>query len=405
MYDLLRGIRVIDMAMYAFGPMTSAVLADWGADVVKVMDPRYPDLLQTNATTSAMPPARVDVAFLWETVNRGKRAIGIDTGAPEGRAVLVDLVKSADVFVTSFLPQARKKQGIDVEDIRAMNPRIIYARASGYGPRGDEAAKPGFDHTAFWARSGIAHANMQLADEFLPQMSPAFGDVLSGMSLAGGVAAALLKRERTGEAPVVDVSLFGTALFAFSPNVVASPIYGVEVIPREHHAQQRMALVTGYKTRDNRYVYLCGAQNDAAYRNFFEVIGRRELLEDARFRDNQASLAHGPALITMLDHVFAAHTLAEWLPRLEALLMPWCVVQSAADIHRDQQARANGYLAPVESAKGEAFTLVASPAQFDGQAAELKRAPLLGEHTDAVLRELGRNEAEIARLRAAKAVV
>jgi len=405
MYDMLRGIRVIDMSMYAFGPMTSAVLADWGADVIKVMDPRYPDPLQSSATTSAMPPAKVDVAFLWEIVNRGKRAVGINTGTPEGRALLADLVKSADVFVTSFLPQARQKLGIDVNDIRAMNPRIIYARASGYGPRGDEAAKPGFDHTAFWARSGIAHANMQLATEFLPQMSPAFGDVLSGMSLAGGVAAALLKRERGGEAAVVDVSLFGTGLFAFSPNVVASRVYGVEVIPREHHAEQRMALVTGYKTRDGRYVYLCGAQNDAAYRNFFEVIGRRELLDDPRFTVNQASLAHGPSLIAMLDQVFAAHTLAEWQPRLEALLMPWCVVQSAADIHRDRQAHDNDYLAAVESARGEAFTLVASPAQFDEQGARLKRAPLLGEHTDAVLRELGRDEAEIRQLRAAKTVV
>ena len=135
MYDMLRGIRVIDMSMYAFGPMTSAVLADWGADVIKVMDPRYPDPLQSSATTSAMPPAKVDVAFLWEIVNRGKRAVGINTGTPEGRALLADLVKSADVFVTSFLPQARRKLGIDVNDIRAMNPRIIYARASGYGHR------------------------------------------------------------------------------------------------------------------------------------------------------------------------------------------------------------------------------------------------------------------------------
>jgi crotonobetainyl-CoA:carnitine CoA-transferase CaiB-like acyl-CoA transferase len=405
MYQVLKGFRAIDVSMFAFGPTAGAVLADWGADVIKIMHPQYVDPLQHGGIAAVLPPARKQVSALWEVVNRGKRCIALDIARPEGRAVLVELLRTADVFITSFLPAARRKLRIDIEDIRTINPRIIYARASGFGPRGPEGDKPGFDHTAFWARSGIAHANMQIADEFIPQLSPAFGDILSGFTLASGVTAALLQRERTGEAAVVDVSLMATAMFALAPSIVAADIYGIDAIPRVRHAQQPNALATAYRTRDGRYLYIIGVMTEAAWRNLCECIGRPGLADDPRFNAEAARAANSAALVGVLDDIFASRTLAEWQQALKHFESAWCEVQSARELHDDPQAIANEYIVPVESAQGELFPLVASPVQFDRRGTALRRAPLPGEHTEEVLRELGKTADEIAGLKAGKAVV
>jgi crotonobetainyl-CoA:carnitine CoA-transferase CaiB-like acyl-CoA transferase len=405
MYDVLKGIRVVDFSMFAFGPMSGAVLADWGADVVRIMNPAFPDLMQTNASAVPLPPPKVDVAFGWEMVNRGKRSFGLDSTTPDGRKLLTELIAASDVFITNFLPPVRRKLGIEVEDVRAANPKIIYARASGFGPRGAEAGKPGFDHTAFWARSGIAHANMQIADEFIPQLSPAFGDVLSGLALAGGIAAALLRRERGGEPAIVDTSLLHTGMFAYGAGIAASRVHDIDAVPRMRHAKQTGALTNAYQTKDGRQILFAGGHKESAWTNLFEVIGRPELKADARFADKTSREKNAAALIKILDEVFAARTFADWLPRLEKLEVPWCPVQNAREVAADPQALANDYVVEVESAKGQAFSLVPSPVQFDLHGARLRRAPQLGEHTDAVLRELGRSEAEIRRLRAEKTVV
>jgi crotonobetainyl-CoA:carnitine CoA-transferase CaiB-like acyl-CoA transferase len=405
MYDVLKGIRVVDMSMYAFGPMCGAVLSDWGADVVKVMNPLYMDPLLVSSSAVPLPAPKVAASFVWETVNRGKRSIGLDTGKAEGKRVLHELIAAADVFLTNMLPDARRKVGIDLDQVRAINPQIIYARASGFGPRGDEAGKPGFDHTAFWARSGIGHANSQISAEFLPQLSPAFGDVLSGMALAGGVAAALLKRERGAGTSVVDASLLAMGLYAYAPNIAASSIHDIDVVPRVAHSEGIYALVTSYRTKDGRYVLFAGGQTDASWKNFFEAIGRPELMRDARFADKASREKNARALIRLLDDVFAARSYAEWQPRLANVETPWCLVQNAREAAADPQARANEYVVAVETPKGEPFKLVLSPVQFDERGTPLRRAPTLGEHTDAVLRELGKSEAEIRELRAGKAVV
>ena len=203
-YDLLDGVRVVELAMYAFAPSCAAVLSDWGADVVKIVPPDLADPMK-GTPIAGLPDKDVGVAFMWEITNRGKRCIGLDVSTDEGHAILLDLVREADVFITNLLPGARARFHVDAAELQAVNPSLIYARASGHGDAGPEREAGGFDHTDFWARTGIGHAASMVAGEFVPQAGPALGDLSSGAFLAGGVAAALFRRERTGRGAVVDV--------------------------------------------------------------------------------------------------------------------------------------------------------------------------------------------------------
>ncbi|MGV9482512.1 CoA transferase, partial [Gordonia aichiensis] len=252
----LAGITVLEVAMYGFVPSAGAVLSDWGADVVKVEhasggDPQR-GLRRVGAfTVEGDPNPNVEHA------NRGKRSIGIDMSVPEGREVIRALAKNADVFLTSFLPAARTKFGIDVDDIRAVNPDIVYARGSALGPRGTESIRGGYDMTAFWCRGGIAATITPEGTEGLIQPpGPAFGDTISGTNLAGGIAAALLKRERTGETSVVDVSLLGSGLWALGHTVALSASQQQPMrAPRPGvHGAPTNPLSGLYATADDRYL-------------------------------------------------------------------------------------------------------------------------------------------------------
>src|SRR5579862_2935865 len=258
-YDLLVGVKVVELAMYAFAPSSAAVLADWGADVIKVVPPAVADPMR-GTPVAGLPDKDVGVAFMWEIMNRGKRCIGIDVSIDDGREVLVDLVGRADVFITNLLPGARRRFRLDPEDMFALNPGLIYGRASGHGDRGPEREYGGYDHTDFWARTGIGHAASMAAGEFVPQAGPAMGDLASGAFLAGAIAAALLRKHRTGRGAVVDVSLLSAGMWMASPGVVASQIYGVDNIPRYGHADLPNPLVAAYATRDGRLIYLSGIQ-------------------------------------------------------------------------------------------------------------------------------------------------
>jgi crotonobetainyl-CoA:carnitine CoA-transferase CaiB-like acyl-CoA transferase len=396
-YDLLAGVRVIELSMYAFGPSSAAVLADWGADVIKVVPPKVADPMM-GTPVAGLPSKDVGVAFMWEIVNRGKRCIGLDISTDDGRQVLVDLVARADVFITNLLPGARQRFGIDPGDLFAANKSLIYGRASGHGPDGPEREAGGYDHTDFWARTGIAHAASMVADEFVPQPGPAMGDVSAGAFLAGAIAAALYRRTRTGRGAVVDVSLLSSGLWVCSPAIVASQLYGVDAIPRMRHADLPNPLVAAYATRDGRLIYLSGIQTEGHFENFCEVIGRKDLLDDPRFATSAARLANPRACIAVLDEIFAGRDLAEWTEALRAMSTPWTVVQNAAEAAVDPQVLANKMVTQVAGPSGP-YPLVASPAQFDGIAPSLRRAPEHGQHTEEILLELGRTWADIIDLK------
>ena len=402
-YDLLDGVRVVEVSMYAFAPSAAAVLSDWGADVVKVVPPKVADPMMGNPI-AGLPNKDVGVAFMWEILNRGKRCIGVDISTPDGREVLRDLVAGADVFITNLLPAARRRFGIEPDDLFALKDDLVYARATGHGPDGPERDAGGYDHTDFWARTGIAHAASMVSDEFVPQPGPAMGDLASGALLAGAIAAALFRRAASGRGALVDVSLLSTALWVGSPAVVASELYGVDTIPRMRHADLPNPLVAAYATRDGRLVYLAGIQTENHFENFCEVVDRKDLLEDPRFRSGSDRLANRAALIEVLDQLFASRDLADWVVALQGLSTPWTVVKTAAEAASDPQVAANNFVARVDGAAG-AYPLVASPAQFDGVPPALRPAPDHGQHTEEILLELGRSWEQIMELKERDAVL
>ena len=383
------GIRVVEVAHWWFVPAAGAVLSDWGADVIKIEHPETGDPQRGLITSGLVPNA--DVNFMMEQSNRGKRSIGLDMSTAQGREVLGQLVASADVFLTSFLPGARKRLGIDVDDIRADNPDIVYVRGSGFGPGGPDADRPGYDSTAFWTRTGIA--DMITADDApAPTSQPggAFGDSAGAMTIAGGIAAALLKRERTGEPSVVDISLLGTGMWLISATVSATKLLGFSwKLAGGDRTQTPNPLVCSYRTSDGRWLLLSLLQSQRFWASLCEVVRRPELADDERFATEEARQQNKAELVGLLDEAFAEATLEEWRERLAGFRGAWAPMQSALEIHDDPAAVANGYLPELTTADGKPFTLVASPVEFDEAQPELGRAPDHGEHTDEVLQELG----------------
>ena len=387
--------------MYGFVPSAGAVLADWGADVIKVEhavtgDPQR-GLRQTGTfRVDGDPNPNIEHA------NRGKRSIGLDMSQPEGRALLDDLVRSSDVFLTSFLPRARRKLGIDVDDIREVNPRIIYARGSALGPRGAEAEKGGYDMTAFWARGATAASITPAGVEgMINPPAPAYGDTISGTNLAGGIAAALLKRERTGESSIVDVSLLGSGLWAMGQAIALSvhldrpwqaPALGA-------HGSPKNPLSGLYQAADGRYLSFVMLQPGRFWADVCRHIDRPELADDPRFATAEQLALNTAEAVKILREVIATRTLAEWSQRFATLAGPWAPVQDTLQVGEDGQVRANEYLRQA----GE-LTLVASPVQFDVSAPELGPAPEFAAQTEEILAELGYDWDRILALKARGAV-
>jgi len=402
MEQVLAGVRVVEVAQWWFVPAAGAVLADWGADVLKVEHPLHGDP-QRALMTSGLIPNTGGVNFMVEQPNRGKRSIGIDLNKPEGLAVLHRLLPTADVFVTNFLPAARRRLKIELEDIRAVNPKIIYVRGHGQGARGPDMEKGGYDAASFWCRGGICSA-LTPAGAAAPVMQrAAFGDSTGGLALAGGIAAALFRRERTGAPSVVDISLLGTAMWLLAPDIIATKLLSGPM-PQFSRADAPNPIVNSYKTKDGRWLFLNMLQPDRFWPDLCRRIGRPDLIDDERFKDGMSRFMNRVECVQILDAVFAAQTLDEWRAALADSEGVWAPMQTAIELHDDPQASANGYLLPVEGANGTSFTLVANPLQFDETAPTLRPAPDLGQHTEEILLGLGLSWEDLAKYKEAGAI-
>ncbi|HVW32925.1 MAG TPA: CoA transferase [Acidimicrobiia bacterium] len=389
MSGVMDGVRVLEVGIYAFAPAAGAVLADWGADVIKVEHPATGDPLR-GLVAYGVKPGDGGVTYLWEVLNRGKRSIGIDLATDAGRELVLTLCESADVFLTNFLGPACQRLGIDAEAVRTRNPRIVYARGTGHGPKGPDSDKGGYDGVSFWARSGVSIAAMAPDARYpvgLP--GPAYGDIQSGAHLAGGIAAALFRRERTGDGAVVDVSLLGSGLWAMQPALAGAHASGQERLAPLDRRRPANPLWNVYRTADGRFLTLSMLEGDRYWPGFCAAAGRPDLAADERFADGESRLAHIEACVEVLDGIFAEHTLEEWKEILARQDGPWSVTQTPRAALDDAQAAANDYLQWVKYDNGAALPLVNAPAQIDGRPAALGRAPGHGEHTDEVLLEAG----------------
>jgi crotonobetainyl-CoA:carnitine CoA-transferase CaiB-like acyl-CoA transferase len=403
---VLSGIRVVELASWTFVPAAGVVLADWGADVIKIEDVSHGDpgrgLVMGGLRRAE---GRVDLNFMLELGNRGKRSIGIDLQSEAGLEYFYKLIASADVFLTNSLPRVRRKLKIDVDDIRAINPNIIYARGSGAGPRGPLNEMGGFDAASYMARGGIAYAMTPPALSRPIGQPPAFGDLPSGMSLAGGVAAALYKRATTGEASTVDVSLLAQAMWTIGPDIMAADFFDVDRIPGFMSDKALNPIAHKYRTRDNRWIQLVMLQPDLFWPNFVTRIGRPDLAADERFWPSSALIANVAEAVEILDEVFGAHDLSHWREVLADEKGVWAVVASPQELLDDPQAAANGYFAESADDKGNTYKLCSSPVQFDESPVVGNRAPEHGEHTESILLELGLTWAEIAEAKDSGAVL
>ena len=395
----MRGIRVLEVAIYAFVPSAAAILGEWGADVLKVEHPVMGDPGRDTAAWGV--PAEVNgVSHLWEAVNRGKRAITLDISTAEGHAVLMQLVDESDVFMTNFLPSARRKLGIEPEQIQGRNPRIIYARGSAQGPRGEMSERGGFDGVTFWTRTG-ASLGVTPAEAPVPlaMPGPGFGDLQSGVALAGGVSAALFHRQCTGEAAVVDVSLMSAGLWAMGMTISGTSVLDADTLPHQYHADSTNPLVNEYRTKDGGFIALAFLQSDRYFPEFCVLVDRVELMADERFSDSSSRAEHRRALVALLDELFLERDLADWQALLGTQDGQWDTVQPAGLVQHDTQALANGYVQRIEHDGDGKVVLVAAPVQFDGEAPVLGRAPKFSADTDAVLKAHGLDDSAIADLR------
>ncbi|QEN17038.1 CaiB/BaiF CoA transferase family protein [Mycolicibacterium sp. ELW1] len=402
----MEGVRVLEVAQFTFVPAAGAILADWGADVIKVEHAETGDAQRGLSALMGMPVGSGSFAPLMEHPNRGKRSIGLALEQPEALDILHELIRSSDVFLTNFLPGARRRLGIELDDVRKINPNIIYVRGSGFGAAGPDSEKGGYDSTAFWARGGSALGTTPADYDGLCTMpAGAYGDSLGGMTIAGGIAAALFARDRTGETSVVDVSLLGVGAWAMALSVGFALLEGGPPQRRPPGNSARTnPLVGNYRTADDRWVVLAMLQPGRYWPEFCQRIGREDLIVDERFATTKALMANAAAAAKILEEVLAARPLAEWIALFAGMEGQWAVVQDPWEVGQDPAMRANGLIAEVIDAEGAPRELVANPVQFDQKPVKLTRAPQFAEHTDEILRGLGKSDDDLISLKVSGAI-
>jgi crotonobetainyl-CoA:carnitine CoA-transferase CaiB-like acyl-CoA transferase len=392
----LEGIKVVEMGVWVAGPAAGGILSDWGADVVKIEPPGVGD---PSRLFSSMLGADLPFNPIFENDNRSKRSVVLDVRKDEGQAIALELLADADIFVSNIRPAALARLGLDPETLCARFPKLIYGLITGYGRAGEDADRAAFDVAAFWARSGIAAA-LTPEGATPPFQRGGMGDHNAGLALVSGLCAALFKRTQTGVGQVVSTSLLREGLFTLSFDLSVMARFGVGIQAGNRKTMNNPAM-NCYADRDGRFFWLVGLEGERHWPPLARAVGHPEWIEDPRYAKPAERAQNAVGLIETLDAIFATKTREEWGEIFDAEEdLWWAPVQSIEEVFADPQTHAAGGF--VEVPDGEGTTLLpATPVDFDGTPWSARSmAPGHGEHTEEVLREMGRSGEDIATLRA-----
>ncbi|MCY3893401.1 MAG: CoA transferase [Acidimicrobiaceae bacterium] len=398
----LDDVKVIEVDSWMATPSAGAILADLGADVIKV-EPLDGDPMRGYSRPAKLPPEIKDYDFQFDVDNRGKRSIAVDLGSPQGQQAVHQLIAGADVFMCNLLAHRQERFGLDSATVTAVNPRIVHATLTGYGTSGPEAWRPGYDVTAFFGRSGIYDAMREGPDGAVPMARPAQGDHTTGLALVGAVLAALRLAERTGEAQVVETSLYETAVWTQASDYA---ITAVDRAPLRQRARENMIVPTAnrYPCGDGKWVVLNMPQ-ESAWPLLCRIIERLDWLNDERFADIRGRFAHMPEIVAGIDEALAHRTRDEWGEIFDAEGIIWGPVLGLHEVVDDAQAEALGMFPTLDSPDIGPYRSVGIPMRFaNAEVGPRRPSPKLGEHTRDVLAAAGMSEAEIDGLIADDAV-
>lgn len=396
---LLKGIKVIEFATFVAAPSCAKMLADWGADVIKV-EPISGEG-QRFIGLSFSSPASEDENPWFENENFNKKSICVDIKSPDGVEVFHRLIAKADVFVTNVRVEALKKIGLSYEQLKPQYPGLIFAQILGYGEKGPLKDKPGFDYTAYFARGGVM-ASLMEKDTSPLNAAAGFGDHYSGIALAAGICAALVKKEKTGEGEKVTVSLYHMGLYGLGC-MILSDQYGNKM-PMTR-LRPNSAVSNSYQCKDGRWIQLALIQYDQWIGRFFKAINRLELMNDARYNTRAAMSKNVEQMVRIVAEAMAERTLEEWEEILSQYDIPFEKVQRCEDIVKDEQAWANDYLIKKTYDSGNEGILVNTPVKFfEMGMREMTPAPKITENTDEILSAIGYTEKEISLMKEKQAV-
>jgi crotonobetainyl-CoA:carnitine CoA-transferase CaiB-like acyl-CoA transferase len=389
MPHLLSGLRVIDCGTYIAGPAAAVILSDFGAEVIKVERPPAGDPYRLLSGLPGMPVSPID--YCWVLDSRNKKSIALDLSDAAGREALLKLVASADVFITNYQPQLVRKFGLRFEELSALNPKLIYAQVTGYGENGPEAEKPGYDTTAYWARSGLM-GSLHNADAE-PARSPAgFGDHPTSVALFGAIMLGLYQRDRTGAGCKVSTSLMANGAWSNSCQIQAA-LCNATIPARITRKTTNNPLVNHYLSRDGERFVLCCLDPAKDWARLCAAIGRAELTGDPRFDTPGNRSANGIELVELLDREFGGEEMAEWKRRFAEQDVIWGPVPSFLQVAKDEQMQLNGVFSEVRDAPGGPLRTVSNPITVEGAPKVAPRmAPEVGEHSVEILRGLGYSE-------------
>src|SRR3954466_5712035 len=396
---IFTGLKVIDCASFIAAPAAATVLADFGAQVIKIEPPGSGDPYRNLPNLPGYPQSPRNYAWMLEA--RNKRSLALDLAQADARAVLHRLVKDCDVFITNFPPAVRQRLGISHAELAPLNERLIYASFTGYGENGDEANKPGFDSNAYWARSGLMDLVRADTDTTPARSVAGMGDHPCAMAFYGAIVTALYQREKTGKGSHVASNLMANGVWAAS-GLAQAKLCGAKFAERRPRERALNAVANHYQCKDGRWLILSLLSEEKQFPTLAKCLGREDLITDPRFATKPDRHARSVELIKIFDETFATRDLAEWRKILDGNGLVFGIVGILDDIPNDKQMLDNEVLVPFEN---DTMLTISSPIWIDGaKKVQPRKPPGVGEHSDVILRAAGYDESAIRQLRASGAV-